>query len=445
MGISAATGITSGLDYGALLKGLMLVKRQPITLMQTRLSALEDTNKAYTELGERLDTLQSAADELKLASDLISFSTASTNGNIFSATATNLASVGTYSIVVENLAQAHKIAADGVDAETAVIAAADGFFKFTLAGGAQQSVIITNGVTTLSDIRNAINVLDSGVTATIINDGDPTNPYRLILTSDETGAANDIVITQNDTTLSFATTLQAAQDATIKIDNLTVTRASNTISDVITGVTLNLKSADAQEKVTLTISSDTDAMVEKIEAVLDAYNGVVSYIKTNNRYDSEEKKGQPLFGESSARNMLDILRRTLSSAIGDLPGTMNRLIHVGVETKNGVMTLDRSKFDDAIASDFDGVVNLFVYNIQDDTKGFGALLSDKINEITDFADGQLSLKKKGLNTIITNLTKEIAKDEDALAIYEERLRMDFVGLELLLTTLKSTSHFLTRL
>jgi flagellar hook-associated protein 2 len=445
MSISSATGLTSGIDYGALLKGLVQVKRQPISQLEVRLSALEATNKAYGTLGERLAALQTAADEFKLASDLVGFTVESTNDKILSATATSTASAGSYSIIVQNLAQAHKIAANGFSAETDTISTADGFFKFTVAGGAEQSVAVTNGVTTLADIRTAINNLDSGVTATIINDGDAVNPYRLILTSDETGASNDIAITQNDSNLNFATTLQAAQDANITVDNLSITRSSNTISDVITGVTLDLKSADVAETVTLTLTSDTGAIADKVEAMLDAYNGVVSFIKSNNRYNTETKTAQPLFGESSARTMLDSLRNTLSSEIGSLPATMNRLIHAGVETKGGVMSLDRDKFDDALAADFDGVVNLFVEDISGGTKGFGVLLSDKVEELTDFADGQLTLKQKGLDTSIRNLTTEIAKDEEALAIYEERLRLDFVNLELLLTTLKSQSGFLNNL
>ncbi|MBE9531837.1 MAG: flagellar filament capping protein FliD [Proteobacteria bacterium] len=442
MGISAATGITSGIDYGALIEGLVGVKRQPISQLQGRLVALEATNSAYETLGEKFAALQTAADDLKLASDLVGFTAESTNNLRLSASTTSEASAGTYSIIVQNLAQSHKISADGVAAETTTVAAADGVFKFTIAGGVEQSINITGGVTTLSDLRSAINNLGVPVTATIINDGDAVSPYRLILTSDETGAVNDIVITQNDTNLNFATTLQAAQDATITVDNLTITRASNTISDVITGVTLDLKSADALETITLTLTSDTDAIAEKIVDMLNAYNEVVNYIKANNRYDTETKTAQPLFGESSARNMLDTLRRTLSGEIGTLPATMNRLIHAGVETKDGLMILDRSDFDDAIASDFDGVINLFVENIADSTVGFGALVGDKVKELTDFADGQLTLKQKGLDTSIDNLTSAIEKDEEALAIYEERLRMDFVGLELLLTTLKSQSSFL---
>lgn len=442
MGISTATGITSGIDYSALLQGLMGVKRQPISQLQTRLSALEATNKAYKDLGERLSTLESAADEFKLSLDLVGFTVEGTNDKILTATATSSATAGSYSIVVQALAQAHKIAADGVAEETTTIAAADGLFKFTVAGGAEESVSIIGGVTTLSDLRNEINNLNAGVTATIINDGSPTDPYRLILTSIDTGASNDIVITQNDTDLNFATTLQAAQDAIIIVDSLTISRSSNSISDVITGVTLDLKSTDAAETVTLTLTNDTEGIAKKVEAMIDAYNGVVSFIKTNNRYDTETKSAQPLYGEAAARTMLSSLRSLLGSEIASLPGTMNRLIHVGIETKNGLLKLDRDDFDDAIAANFDDVINLFVEDIFGGTKGFGVLISDKVADLTDFASGQLTLKRKGLDTSIKNLTKEIAKDEEALAVYEERLRMDFVGLELLLTTLKSQSSFL---
>lgn len=442
MAISTTTGLTSGIDYGALLKGLVQVKRQPITLLQSRLSSLEETNKAYDTLGEKLSALESAADEFKLASEFVGFTVESTNDKILTASATSSASAGSYSIIVQALAQAHKIAADGVAEETTTVASVDGSFKFTVAGGAEQSIDITGGVTTLSDLRNAINNLDAGITATIINDGSATDPYRLILTSDETGVSNDITITQNDTNLVFATTLQAAQDSIITVDSLVISRSSNSITDVITGVTFDLKSADVGDMITLTLTSNTDEIAEKIEKMLDAYNAVVSYIKSNNRYNTETKTAQPLYGETAARTMLSNLRSLFGSAISSLPDTMNRLIHIGVETKDGLMTLDRDKFDEAIAANFDDVINLFTQNLGNGTSGFGVLIADKVAELTDFSDGQLTLKQKGLDTTIDNLLKEIAKDEEALAVYEERLRMDFVGLELLLTTLKSQSNFL---
>lgn len=440
MGISAASGIISGIDYGALLKGLVGVKRQPISQLQTRLKALEATNKSYEDLGGRLSALQSAADEFKLARDLINFTVESSNNSIVTASATSSASVGTYEIVVQTLAQSHKIAADGVAAETTTLTG--GLFKFTVAGGAEESITITGGVTTLSDLRTEINNLNAGVTATIINDGSPTDPYRLILTSDETGASNDIVITQNDTGLNFATTLQAAQDAVIMVDSLSISRSSNTISDVITGVTLELKSTDVGETVILTLSNDTKDIADKVEALVSAYNAVALHIKTNNRYDTESKTAQPLYGESAARTMLSSLRRLLGSKIAGLPDTMNRLIYVGIETEGGLLKFDRDDFKEAIADDFNGVINLFVEDLSTGTKGFAVLLSDMVDGINDFASGQLTLKRKGLDMSIKNLTKEIAKDEEALAVYEERLRMDFVGLELLLTTLKSQSSFL---
>ena len=440
MGIATSAGITSGIDYAALLKGLVQVKRQPISQLQTRLKALEATNKSYEDLGGRLSALQSAADEFKLASELIGFTVEGSNSSILTATATSSASEGTYEVVVQTLAQAHKIAADGVAEESTTLTG--GLFKFTVAGGAEESITITGGVTTLAGLRDEINNLDAGVTATIINDGSATDPYRLILTSNETGASNDIAITQNDTGLNFSTTLQAAQDSVITVDSLSISRSSNTINDVITGVTLDLKSTDAAETVILTLTNDTEDIADKVEALVSAYNAVALHIKSNNRFNSETKTAQPLYGEAAARTMLSSLRSLLGSQVAALPDTMNRLIHVGIETEAGLLKFDRDDFNDAIAADFDGVIDLFVEDIASGTKGFAVLLSDKVDNLNDYASGQLTLKRKGLDLSIKNLTKEIEKDEDALAVYEERLRMDFVGLEMLLTSLKSQSGFL---
>lgn len=440
MPISATAGVSSGIDYQQLITQLLSVKKQPIYKLESDKSKYDKLSSAYETLGSKVDALKSAADDLRTSASFDVFTNEISDETILGATIGSTASKGSYDIVVSNIAKSHKIAADGVAADTTTVAAGAGSFNFTVGAGAEQSVAV-DATTTLSDLRTAINDLDAGVTATIINDGDPANPYRLVLTSDDTGTSNAITITQNDTTLNFATTLQAATDASFTVDGMAVTKTSNTVTDVIEGVTLDLKSADAATTVTLNVARDAEAIEEKIQTMVTAYNDIVTYIKANNRYDSETKKAGYFFGDVVARSIWDDLRRSMTDPVSGLPDTMNRLLHVGITTDTeGKMSVDSTDLADAIAGSFDDVVNLFVDGTS--TTGVAGAVYDKADSITDFADGRIKGRQDGLNRSITSIEKSIENRERELNQYEDMIRAQFMALETMLASFKSQSSFL---
>jgi flagellar hook-associated protein 2 len=444
MSISATSGLASGIDYSALIKQLVELQRKPIDALEKQRVELETRYTVYDELTAKLDKLKSAADAVKNDLGFQGFSTKSTNEDILTATAISTASGGKYSIVIENLAQAHKIAADGFAATTSTVAAAAGSFKFKLGATGTEQTVSVDATTTLDQLRSAINALDAGVTATIVNDGSSPNPYRLVLTSDETGASNEIFITQNDTTLNFATTLQSALDSTFKVDNMTIQRSSNSVADVIAGVTLNFNSADPLKTITLSVNRDDEAITKKVQALVDDYNEVIKYIKDNNRYNTETKTAEPLFGDSIARTAMDDVRKVMTSAISGLPSDMNRLSHVGVKTTDdGLLKLDADALKDALDGNFSGVMDLFTGDGVSD--GFGKLVSDKVDQMTDFVDGRLTLKQRGITDHIKRINNDIRKKETDLADYERRLRLEFASLESLIVGLNSQSSFLSGL
>jgi flagellar hook-associated protein 2 len=444
MPISATSGVVSSIDYESLITQLVNVRRQSITSLEQDRKDAEKAKSAYSTLSSKITDLNSAANDLKSLTAFDIFSTSTTDSTIFEATATSSASKGTYDVRVDAIAKAHKVAADGVTAESSIIASASGSFSFQVGSGTVQTVAI-DATTTLTGLRDAINALDAGATATIVNDGSGATPYRLILSSDTTGTANAVTITQNDTDLVFSTTLQAAQDASFNVDGLTITRSTNTITDVITGVTLDLKSADAAKTVTLSVNRDTDKITEKVQAFVDKYNAVVSFIKSKNRYDNENKVAGEFFGDSVARSVWEDLRRSMTSAISGLPSSMNRLIHAGITSDSeGLMKLDTSDFKDALSSSFDDVVALF----KDDpagTKGFGGLLYDITYNINDVVDGRLKGRQDGLSSQITRIDRDVLSKEADLVRYEEGLRAQLMGLETMLASLKSQSSFLMNL
>ena len=444
MAISASSGISSGIDYETLIKQLVGIKRQSVTDLNNDKSDFEKTKGAYEKLRTAVATLSAAAEELKTAKGFGHFNTSVSNSSLFDATATSNASYGSFEVRVDAIAKSHKIAADGVATSADIIAGGAGSFSFQIGTGPVQTVAV-DATTTITSLKDSINNLGAGVTASVVNDGDPANPYRMILSSDTSGVANAITITQNDTALAFNTTLQAAQDASVNVDGLSYTRPTNNISDIITGVTLDLKSANPASTATLAVSRDTEQITEKLQALVDGYNGVVSLIKSKNRYDSENKIAGEFFGDSVARSIWEDLRRTMTGAIGALPGDMNRLLHVGITSDSeGVMKIDSARLKDALNTRFNDVVALFKEDPAG-TKGFGGIMYDLTYNINDIVDGRIKNKQDGLSDGIRRVGRDILNKEAELVRYEDALRAQFMGLETMLATLQSQSSFLMNL
>lgn len=441
MSISATSGVVSNIDYQSLITQLVGIRRQSITQLQTDKKGLEITNNAYSNLSSKVKDLVSAADTLRTSTAFGSFKTTVSDSNAISATAGTGASYGSHSVVVSTLAKSHKIAADGVATDATTIAAGSGSFSFQVGAGAVQTVAV-DATTTLTSLKDSINALNAGVSASVVNDGSGPNPYRLILTGSSTGTSNNINITQNDTTLAFSTTLQPAQDATFTVDGMGFTRQTNSAADILTGVTIDLMSADPAKTLTVTVSRDTDSITDSVKKLVDAYNGVASYIKMNNRYDSDTKKASPFFGDSVARSIADDLRRVFSSSVSGLPDTMNRLLHVGVSTdREGVMSLDSAKLKNALNSNFDGVVSLFTKGTT--TTGFAELIYQTASSIDDYVDGRIKGRQDGLKKSMTRIDQDIRQKETQLVSYEEQLRSQFTGLEAMLASLKGQGNAIT--
>lgn len=441
MAISATSGVVSNIDYKSLLSQLLAVKREPLKRLEQDKSELNDISSAYDQLNTRVLDIKDAADDLRTESAFEVFTADTSDDTIVGVTAGSTAAKGTYDVVVSALAKSHKIAADGVAESTSTISSTSGSFSFTVGTGTEQTVSVDTS-TTLEDLRDSINELDAGVTASIINDGDASTPYRLVLTSDETGTTNEIAITQNDTDLAFSTTLQAAQDASFTVDGMSITKSSNTVTDVIEGVTLDLKSADAAETVTVNVSRDTAKIAEKIERLVENYNSMVTYIRSKNRYDTDTKVAGPFFGDVVARSVWEDLRRITTTSVDGLSSDMNRLLHVGITTDTeGKLSLDTSELEDALASNYDEVVDLFIEG--DSTTGFGSLMYDKADEITDYADGRIKGRKDGIANNIRSIEHSLRNKEDELASYENMLRDQYTALETMLATLNAQRSFLS--
>lgn len=448
-------GLGNGLDFGQVVDQLVKVAHFPVDRLTENKATLNSKSTDYATLSTKLIMLQSAADKLRLATSFDRSATSVSDDTVMSVTGSSTATPGTYRVQVSQLAQSHQViskAAKTVAATTTdIVSGASGTFTFRVGTGSNQTVTLSD-TATLENLRDQINDLGAGVAASIINTGSDTTPaYRLVLTSSSTGASNGITIVADDTSLDMANssgtggvdTLQAAQDAVVVVgtsSTVSLTRSSNIITDAIAGVTLKLMTTGT---VQVNVSRDVSAVKSNITALTTAYNEVVKFVNERSTYDITTKKGGIFFNESTTRSVLSQIRTALSSTVSGL-STLSTTGEIGFKTeRDGTITVDEAKLDSVLNSSYSAVKNLFIR--QTGITGIAQLMTDAVDVLDDVASGALTLRKNGLSKEITNLTDEIARKEDAIAQYEERLKRQYAALDGLLGQLKSQSSYVQRL
>jgi flagellar hook-associated protein 2 len=451
-------GLGNGLDFGQVVDQLVKAARIPVDRLTAQKATLNSKSTDYATLSTKLLALQSAADKLRLPSNFDRSSVSVSDSTVLTATGSSSAVQGSYTVRVTQLAQSHQItnkAAKAVTSTTTdIVSGGSGTFTFRVGSGANQTVSLS-ATATIEDLKTAINDLGAGVTASVINAGSESTPaYRLALTSVSTGASNGVTIVADDTDLDFLNgsgtggtdILQAAQDAVIVVGDptlnpVTFQRSSNTMTDAITGVTLTLnKKTTGSDTVSVNVSRDVTAVQTGIKNLATAYNDVVTFINERNTYDVASKEGGIFFNEPTIRTVLSQVRTALSSVVPGLT-TYASVGDVGFKTeRDGTVTIEDAKLSAALSSNYAAVKNLFV--TQTGSVGVAQLLNTAVDSLNDIESGALTLRKGGLNDQISDVTDEIARKDDLIAQYEERLRRQYAALDGLLGQLQSQINFL---
>ncbi len=450
-------GLGNGLDFGQVVDQLVKVAQQPVDQLTKKKSDLNTKFTDLTTLSTKVAALQSAAEALRLPTSFDRTAVSVSDSTILSASASSTVSAGTYSIRVTQLAQSHqivsKVAKAVISATTDIVNGGSATFTFKVGSGANQTV--TLGATgTLTDLRDQINNLGAGVTASVINAGTDVAPsYRLALSSNNTGSANAITIIADGTDLDLLNgsgtggidTLAAAQNSQIQVGDqslnpLTIERASNTISDAIPGTVLSLAKTTGNGTVQVSFSQDVNAVKTSIKNLATAYNDVVKYINERNTYDVNTKTGGDFFGESSVKTVLARLRTALSSTSSGAT-SYSSLGQIGFKTeRDGTVTVDEAKLSEALSTNYVGVKALI--SNQGAVTGLAQSVSSAVDALNDVAGGVLTLRKNGVTSEISRLGDDIARKQDSVSRYEERLRSQFAALDGLLRQLQSQSGFL---
>jgi len=372
MAFTSIFGIQSGFDSASLVQKLIALQARPMDLKLAQLQAKETQLEAFQSLRTELQTFQSVLNGIgtvdRFNVNSATFTKTAGTGNVLNVATTSSASVGTHDITVNSLAQETNLLSDtGYTATTDVIPMFNGagisHFVEVVVGGAITQIPIS-ATPTIQDVVDAINASPADVTASIIDDGSAVDPLKIQIQGTQPGTTNAVTSRifhrHSDGTEHFEegfSQTQAATDASVTLNGVTFTRSSNNISDIVTGVTLNLESLGSG---TLTISTDNTAITGNIQDFVDAFNKLTSFIDEQTEFNPETFATGTLFGNSSVQNLETTLRRIATGQVTGTGGTYEFLSQIGITTQDdGKLALDEVKLDAALATDLNSVVSLF--------------------------------------------------------------------------------------
>ncbi|AAM86023.1 flagellar filament capping protein FliD [Yersinia pestis] len=458
----SALGTGSGLDLNTLLSQLSAAEQTRLTPLTTQQTSYKSKLTAYGVLQSALAKLETASTALKKADTLNSTAVSGSN-SAFSATTDSAASAGTYSIEVTNLAKAQSLLSADVPSATDKLGSSDATRTITITQPGQKEpmkISLTSEQTSLTGIRDAINKQEGSVNASIMKADD--NTYYLALTSKDTGTQSEMTIsvagdetlnnflnyTPSSTGGSGALTQKVkAEDATLSVNGVSITRQSNTITDAPQGVTINLKAVTkegAPEQ--LTIVRDNTATKAAIQSFVDAYNSLQTTFGSLTKYtvvetgQDQSTSNGALVGDGTLRSIQTQLKSQLASSQS---GDLKTLASIGItQDLDGKLVINADKLNTALTDKPNSVTAFFVGD--GETTGFATQTEKLLNTALDTTLGTLKTATDGINTSLKNLDKQIAATTASIETAIERYKTQFTQLDKLMTSMNSTASFLTQ-
>ncbi|MEZ5966913.1 MAG: flagellar filament capping protein FliD [Planctomycetota bacterium] len=433
------SGLASGLDTNAIVEALVAVERRPIQGMEDRKTQL---NKARGLLGDfkgLLDKLRTAAGKVRLNSSFLDYKVALDDDTRVGATIGSGARAGSWDIEVSSLANAKVATSNG----HATLGQYNG--QFLISDGTQTRIVTLDGSTTdLEGVAAKINEAGLEVQAQVLDTGGTgSDRYKLVVSSTKTGDTNRFTLTADWGTVSDlvaevndnANIVTPGSNAQFKVNGVAVTRPTNSFSDVITGLNVDLKGVHPTgEKTRITVTTDASTTAEKIKGFVDAYNAVVDFVADQNELDKDGKATNPLFGDSTLRSARSSLRSIMGGSVATGNDAYALLSQVGITSdRDGKLTLDQAKLEEAINTDEDAVAALF----SDATNGIAARVYDQIDVYTGAAEGLIKARNEGFDRLVKDLDRRIDSAETRLEAYEKQLVQRFAAMETLVGRLQS--------
>lgn len=387
------TGLGNGTDFNTLIDGLVKAESYNITRLTTWKQSWTDKMDAFRDLNTKLLALKTSMDSMDTLNEFLTKSVSSTDDTLLSATADSSAEAGTHRILVNQLAQNKVMVTNGGYAGTDTVVNSSGSDQTLeyVYKGTTYDITVPNG-TTLSGLVNLINnqPANPGVRALAISDG---SSYHLQFRGLDLGVDATLTVGSGTTLSGFLasngwTTTQTNQNSQIRVDgwpaSAWISNASNALTGVIQGLTLNLRDADPGTTVTLTTDTDTEKVKDNVREFVSQVNEVLTKIQDLTKYDSVNQQGSILTGNYGidiiGSKLKDILATKGIGAIsyntqGIPEDTFSSLAQIGITTDAeegsatyGLLQLDEETLDEALTQDPDAVAKLMAADGEGESK-----------------------------------------------------------------------------
>ena len=467
MATLSSPGIGSGLDINGIVSQLMALERRPLEQLQ-RSSARADTQlSAFGRLQGAMGTLRDAASRLASPSSWTSTTIASSDTAAVSGSANGGTDPGRYSVSVARLAGAQTVSSASAFANASALAGS-GTLTIGLgrwndeqtafepkAGATAVTITIPPGSDSLSAVRDAINNASAGVSASIVNDASGS---RLVVRSTETGIDNGFRIGVADDDgladdgsglsrlafdplagVSAMTRSQPASNAELTVNGVPISSASNTLSDVLDGMTLKV-SRLTTTPVELVVTRDAPAARKMVTDFATAYNEMLKLLRSQTSFDESTKQAGPLQGDRAAVGMMSALR-SLVGGSAPAGSSFSRLADIGLEPqRDGRLKVSDSKLDASITR-LDDLKNFFTRDETGTTNdGFGVLLRS-FADLNTGSEGVLTTRQEALRERKKRNDDSGQRLEQRLEMVEKRLRDSYTRLDTKVSQLSSLQNY----
>lgn len=456
----SSLGIGSGIDTGAMLEKIQqaeLTRLKPYATLQTN---YQGKISAWGQISSALDKLK---DSVKGLTDN-GFSTLTPGKNdAFTVTLGKGASANTHKVVVHELAAAHKLATAGQAEKDQQLGsdAATRTLTITTGDGEKLDIALSKDETSLDQIAKKINKADGDVTASVQRTDDG---YQLVLTAKKSGEDGKMSVEvrgddQLDGLLNTRTgsieEKVAAKNAELSVDGIKYTRSSNNISDIIDGVTLELKakSKDQAEGEQLTLTKDNSAIKTTLKSFVEQYNALQKLVGTASKFDQDGAKKDGggkngvLMGDIMLRGMMSEIRSAINGVVGEGAAEVSSLADIGItiDTASGEMRLDEKKLDAAVADHPDAIGEMFMGRGEKTgiAGQLNALFDQYLGDGTSKDKGAIKLATDGLDEQVKRMQEQIDRTQALIDKNVERYRQQFIALEKTMAQMNSMSNQLS--
>jgi len=431
--ILEALGGSNGIDVTAAVDSVLYADRAPERTWQAEQTTLANQTAALNQISSDASTLSDQLSALQdPAGSLGSITASSSDSTVLTATATSGTSTGNHTIVVNNLATTASWYTSETEEPDSL-----GSGSINI-GGTAVDYGGSSGIDTLSELAASINSQSLGVTASVVTDA---NGSRLALVSTTSGSNPALSVTQGSSSDEFTVTQGVeGENASITVDGVPISSATNTVTGAIPGVTLNLLSAPTSgETVNLSLSADTSSIETAVSNFVTAYNTLIGDINTQFAFSSSTNTAGPLQDDSTIQSLQSSLFASANFTSGT--GAYSSLTALGITTNSdGTLSLDTSTLDNAVQANPSAVATFFQGTA---SNGFAASLTSTLNTYTD---GAFTVDLQSISNENTDLTNQINQLEVYLSGQQTLLTTEYnnadIELQQLPQTIKNTEAIL---